>query len=57
MINEDIESEIQWLNKGANLILHGADLISFKVNRGMVLNKFKKALGDDLIKKTQIINV
>lgn len=58
MIYEDIESEIQWLNKGASIDLYGADLISFKVNIGMVLSKLKKAMGDDLLKnKTQIINV
>jgi 4-hydroxy-2-oxoheptanedioate aldolase len=58
MIYEDIESEIQWLNKGANIVLHGADLISFKVNMSMVLHKLKKAMGDDLLKnKTQNINI
>ena len=47
MIYEDIESEIKWMKKGANIVLHGADLISFKVHMEEALNKLKKAVGDD----------
>ncbi|WP_339716037.1 aldolase/citrate lyase family protein [uncultured Kriegella sp.] len=46
MIYEDIESELKWINLGANIVLHGADLISFKVHMNKTLSKLKRAVGD-----------
>lgn len=48
MIYEDLENEIRWINQGANIVLHGADLISFKVHMDKVLSKIKKSIGDDI---------
>ncbi|MCK0135697.1 aldolase/citrate lyase family protein [Arenibacter sp. S6351L] len=52
MIYEDIESEINWLKKGANILLHGADLISFKVHMSDAIDKLKKAAGDQVMDNT-----
>ena len=48
MIYEDFDSEINWLKKGANILLHGADLISFKVHMSDAIDRLKRAAGDQV---------
>ena len=38
--------EIEWIRRGANLIIHGADVISFVDHMGAELAELRKAFGD-----------
>jgi 4-hydroxy-2-oxoheptanedioate aldolase len=55
---QSIKQEIAWYKTGANLIVHGIDLISFVDSMEKDLTYIRKALGDDRQKKKrQNINI
>lgn len=52
-----LDQEIDWVKMGANLVLHGADLIAFKREVFDSLSNIKKALGDDQEDSTENLNI
>jgi 4-hydroxy-2-oxoheptanedioate aldolase len=44
--NASIEEEITWIESGANLVMCGADLISFRKDIGSRIQSIRKAVGD-----------
>lgn len=43
---DGVDQEIMWAEKGANLILHSADIISFKKSVKEEINQIKQSLGE-----------
>ncbi len=54
---DGLEQEIRWAKLGANLILHGADIIAFKQTMSHDLQHIKNALGQSANKDQTTINI
>ena len=55
---QSIKQEIAWYKTGANLIVHGVDLLAFVDSMEKDLTHLRKVLGDDReMKKRRSVNI